>query len=179
MEEVTDESGQKMKLNFGKGGKTNLPLDDEENLTPDKRKTYSEEERKLRRELERVKTQHGRVSSQYVNVLHQLGRAIYRQERYEEVLETAREIVKIHEAIDGPEHINTAKALTNVGSTANRLGKLKECEVAMNRALYIFIKVFGQEAKEVLLHRAQMLTFQIPFAKTSSGLSYDDYQFEL
>ena len=31
----------------------------------------------------------------------------------------------------------------------------------MNRALYIFIQVYGEDSNEVLLHRAKMLTFQV------------------
>jgi hypothetical protein len=142
-------SQQKMKMSFSNQRK-GPPIEDEE-LTPATLKKYKEEERDLRIQLSLAKEQYGRISSKYANLLNQLGRTIYKQERYEEVLETAREIVKIHEELDGPESINTAKALTNVGSTANRLGKLKECEVAMNRALYIFIKEYGIESKEVRL----------------------------
>ena len=123
--------------------------DASEELTAEERIKYQKEEVQLRKELDKVRQKYGRMSEQHVNALHALGRNIYKQQRYEEVYSFAQEIVKIHESIDGPEHLNTAKALTNVGSTANRLGKKKDCEIAMNRALYIFLKLYGENSKEV------------------------------
>jgi hypothetical protein len=107
------------------------------------------DELNLRNEMYEIKKVHGRETPEYVAGLHSLGRNIYKQGRFDEVMELAQEIVSIHEEMDGPEHINTAKALTNVGSTAHKLGMLRTCETAMNRALFIFIKVYGADAKEV------------------------------
>jgi hypothetical protein len=115
----------------------------------DDRRLLEREEVNLRNEMYKIKELHGRASPEYVARLHGLGRNIYKQGRYDEVFDLAEEIVSIHEEMDGPEHINTAKALTNVGSTANKLGMRRTCETAMNRALFIFIKEFGEDAKEV------------------------------
>lgn len=52
-------------------------------------------------------------------------------------------------------------ALGNVGSVSFRLGRFQDCRVAMNRALHIMIMEYGDDSKEVLLHRAKMLTFQV------------------
>jgi hypothetical protein len=118
-------------------------------LDPNELAQMRKDETMLRWKAEMAKDEHGRMSAEYATALHRLGGNIYKQGRYDEVLATAKEIVKIHETVDGPEHINTAKALTNIGSVANRLGNLKECELAMNRALYILIKTYGKESKEV------------------------------
>ena len=41
------------------------------------------------------------------------------------------------------------------------MGNKNACRVSMNRALHIFIEVYGEDSNEVLLHRAKMLTFQV------------------
>ena len=41
------------------------------------------------------------------------------------------------------------------------MGNKNACRVSMNRALHIFIAVYGEDSNEVLLHRAKMLTFQV------------------
>ena len=66
---------------------------------------------------------------------------MYKQKRYEDVFDISKEIVRIHEVIDGVEAAKTAMALGNVGAVAHRLGKKSECALAMNRALYIMIRV--------------------------------------
>jgi hypothetical protein len=122
---------------------------DSDQLSESDRVRYQREEMQFRRNLESIRTQYGKMSSEYANGLHALGRVVYLQQKYKDVLTIAKEIVRIHERIDGPEHINTAKSLTNVGSTANRLKDMQECERAMNRALYIFLKHYGEDSKEV------------------------------
>lgn len=130
--------------------KLNRNVDSDELSEADRRK-YQREESQLRRNLESIRIEHGKMSTEYANGLHALGRVVYLQKKYKEVLAVAKEIVRIHEKLDGPEHINTAKALTNVGSTANRLKDMQECERAMNRALYIFLKHYGEDSKEVIV----------------------------
>jgi Skp family chaperone for outer membrane proteins len=126
---------------------------EDDELSEADRKKFQREEFEYRRKLEIVREENGKMSSEYVDTLHRLGRAVYKQRKFNDVFAIAKEIVKIHEKIDGPEHINTAKALTNVGSTANRLKNMKECDLAMNRALYIFIKNYGDNSKEVFPQR--------------------------
>lgn len=120
-----------------------------EDLSEQEKLKFQQEEWRLRRELDKIRQTFGRMSQEHVNALHALGRNVYKQQRFEEVYNLANEIVAIHESLDGPEHVNTAKALTNIGSTAHKLGKSKECELAMNRALYIFIQTFGEDSNEV------------------------------
>ena len=91
----------------------------------------------------------GKYSEERAKALHALGGNVYKQGRYEELLELSKEIVSIHEKLDGPESEKTAKALGNLGSVAYRVGNKKECAYAMDRALYIYLELFGEDSKEV------------------------------
>jgi predicted HTH domain antitoxin len=137
------------------------------------------EEKELKKNLFRAILDNGEDSLEKAAALHGLGRNMYQQKKYDELVDAAQEIVRIHEEVDGKESLKTAQALGNVGSVSNRLGRTKECGIAMNRALYIMIKEYGEESKEVLLHRAKMLTFQISEGRDGPGLSYEDYKSEL
>lgn len=149
----------------------------DETPSEEEMREFRKEELRTRLTEDDIIAQYGKVSLQYAQYLHRLGRSIYKQERYEDVFDISKEIVSIHEKIDGPEHENTARALGNLGSAAYRLEKWTICHDAMNRALYVWIAKYGEESKEVLLHRGKMLTFHVPFAKTTMGISYEDYMF--
>ncbi|KAJ1385098.1 hypothetical protein B484DRAFT_410603 [Ochromonadaceae sp. CCMP2298] len=45
----------------------------------------------------------------------------------------------------------------------------------MLRMLYILVKDYGVDSKEVLLHRSRMLTLMIRHAEMSMGMSYEKY----
>eukprot|EP01038_Epipyxis_sp_PR26KG_P007874 gene7874-10689_t len=150
-----------------------------EPISAAKLKEFKEEESFLQKRLMKSVLDHGEDSREKATALHALGGNLYKQGRYEEVLSFAKEIVRIHEMLDGVEHVNTAHALGNLGSVAFRIGNEEECELAMNRALFIMIKVYGAESKEVLMQRGKMLTFRIKHAETTSGLSHEDYLYEL
>jgi hypothetical protein len=142
-------------------------------------KALESEEIELKKNLYRAILNHGENSPEKAAALHVLGRNMYQQKKYDELVDASQEIVRIHEEVDGKESLKTAQALGNVGSVSNRLGRTKECSIAMNRALYIMIKEYGDDSKEVLLHRAKMLTFQISEGREGFGLSYEAYKSEL
>ena len=71
--------------------------------------------------------------------------------------------------------IKRISALGNVGSVSFRLGRVEDCRVAMNRALHIMIMEYGDDSKEVLLHRAKMLTFQVTFCHSLVPLPLMEY----
>jgi hypothetical protein len=131
----------------------------------------------LRKNVYRAILNHGEFSKEKANALHILGRNVYQQGKFEEVVTIATDILKIHETLDGPEALITAEALGNVASVSFRLGRKKPCELAMDRALHIMIQQYGAQSKEVLLHRGKMLTFQIANADNQerTGMSYDAY----
>lgn len=152
-----------------KNAKLNEELSSEEKLQ------LRKEELRIRLTEDDIVEKFGKVSLQYADYLHKLGRSLHKQQDFEQSYLISKQIVEIHEKLDGPESENTARALGNLGSASFRLKRTRECEVAMNRALYVWLQRYGENSKEVLLHRGKMLSFQVPFAKTSMGLSYDDY----
>jgi tetratricopeptide (TPR) repeat protein len=144
-----------------------------------KLKELRREEMKLRLKVQETLDEFGRMSPEYAKALHSYGGNLHKQKRYDDLFVLAKEIVQIHETIDGPEHYNTGRALDNLGSAAFRVKDYQACEHAMKRAMYIFIQKFGPKSKEVLLLRGRMLTFKVKDAETTGGLSYDDYRDEL
>lgn len=146
-------------------------------LTSEEKLKLRKDELRIRLTEEDIVAKFGKVSLEYADYLHKLGGNLHKQQDFEQSYVISKQIVEIHEKLDGPESENTARALGNLGSASFRLNRARECEVAMNRALYIWLERYGENSKEVLLHRGKMLTFQVPFAKTSMGLSYDDYVF--
>ena len=101
---------------------------------------------------------------------------MYKQKKFDELVTIAKDIVKIHEDLDGVDSLESAHALTNLGSVSNRLQLKDLCDIAERRALYIFENLYGKESKEVLRQRGRMLTFQLNDAQTVAGLTYRKYQ---
>ncbi len=90
---------------------------DEKELSPKELAKLKSDEKKLRKEVENIISEFGQYSEQRATALHKLGGNMYKQGKFSEVLELAKEIVKIHEKKDGVEHPNTAKALGNLGES--------------------------------------------------------------
>lgn len=151
----------------------------EHELTPIELEKINIEELSIRKKIEMLPISKKDISLDRANLLHKLGGILYKKKDYQAALLISQEILLVHEKLDGVNHINTAKALTNVGSVAHRLKKLEYCELVERRALNIFIKHYGSEAKEVLLQKGRMLSFGIPETRTSKGLSYEEFVDEL
>jgi len=126
----------------------NTPQDDEE-LSPQRIKELEVEEKRLKVSAALVAEEHSHKSRQYATALHRLGKNLHTQKKFDELATIAKKIVGIHEALDGPEHLQTAQALGNYGATAFHIGLMEEVEFAMKRALYIFIQHYGDTSKEV------------------------------
>ena len=62
----------------------------------------------LRKDLIRAMSEHSDKSAETASALHLLGRNMFEQGKYEEVIEISAQIVRIHEEIEGPESLNTA-----------------------------------------------------------------------
>lgn len=123
---------------------------EDEKLSEREEMELKKDELRARLKLEDVKDTFGKVSHEYATALHKLGGVLHKLHNFEEGFKIAQEIVRIHEKIDGVEHIKTAQALSNVGAVAYRLDNRQECDWAMNRALYIYIKKYGDDSKEVI-----------------------------
>lgn len=102
------------------------------------------EEAKLRKKLNGLSQLTERAT-----ILHKLGGIMFKQQNFQEALAISQEIVSIYVKLDGVDHINTAKALTNVGAVANRMKMKYYCELVERRALDIMMKTFGPNSKEV------------------------------
>ena len=118
-------------------------------MSPQELRKLKRKEPELVKKVDIAKSLYGEKSKERAAALSELGRNIYKQGRYEEVLSLSKEIVRIHEVIDGPEAEMTAKALQNVGSVAYHLQLMDECANSMNRALYIINQKYGRNSKEV------------------------------
>lgn len=171
-----DEMQRKVDELNAKAKAGNLKLD--EDVSPSERARLMIEEKELEKKVSAAAKAYGDVSREKANALHRLGGNIFRQQKFERIIEIAKEIVLINEQIDGQDHINTGKALENLGAVLFRLGnsRIDECHNVMMRAINIFIKEYGPESKEVLLLRGKMMTFRVPDAQTTTGISYDVYK---
>lgn len=146
-----------------------------EGMSSKELKELKDLEIELRKDVMRAELTYGEFSKERATALHKLGGNMFRQERFEEIYEIANQIVRIHEAVDGYEAEITGKAWGNIGTVAHRLGYGKECNLAMLRALYIMLLHKDPESRDVLMHRGKMLSFQVPDAESTTGLSHNAY----
>ena len=131
----------------------------------------------FQKKAELAKEGFGENSEEYATMIHSLGRNVYKLERYDEALKYAQEIVRIYEVLHGVESTEMANALGNVGSVSYRIKDMETCEKAMLRTLAILLREakYDEGSKEVLVHRAKMLTFGIENAQTSMGITHEEY----
>lgn len=127
----------------------NRILADEDEISPSQKKKLESEELNLKRDVMRSELNYGVDSIEKATSLHKLGRNMYQQGKYHDLKELSKEIVRIHEVVDGTDHVNVANALGNVGSLSFRIGDTRECEVSMQRALYILIEEHGKKINHI------------------------------
>lgn len=147
----------------------------DEDLSQEELAKLKEAEVVLKKKLKKAAASFGEMSHEKAKALHALGGNWFKQGRFNDLLQISKEIVEIHETLDGPEAEITGRALGNVGATAFRLKRHRDCELSMKRALYIILKIYGEDSKEALLHRGRMLTFSVPDAERTVGWSYNEY----
>lgn len=85
-------------------------------------------------------------------VLQDLGRVLYKLEKYEDALEISQEVAKINADEFGSVDRRTIAAVTNVASTMFRLGRKEECRVIMKEMFPLQLERFGLGSKEVSFH---------------------------
>jgi hypothetical protein len=177
--EIVYSNQEELEKKLKKLNNEKLSNPDFDEISPKEMQKLKDAEVGLKKNVLRALRDFGKHSKERATALHALGGNIYKQGRYEELMTLSKEIVAIHESLDGPEHENTGKALGNLGSVACRLFKMRECGLAMNRQLYILLSIYGDNSKEVLLQRGRMLSFKVPDGETSVGISYADYLEEI
>ena len=149
----------------------------EEKKKADERKKLEKELVSFEKKAELAKDGFGDASEEYAKMIHSLGRVVYKLERYDDAKRYALEIVRIYETLHGIDHIEMAKALGNVGSVSYRLKDMKTCAKVMSRALDIVLRKFDydENSKEVLMHRAKMISFGLDKEASSMGISHEEY----
>jgi len=141
------------------------------------------EERELRKDVMRAALNHGDASREKTKALHALGRNLFKQQRYDLIYDLAFDILAIHEEMDGVESLETAKALTNVGSVAWKLKRGEVARVATLRMLDIYEHHdWGDREdyeKHVMLAKARLMSYQHPNGDTVDGISHAEYRMRL
>jgi tetratricopeptide (TPR) repeat protein len=152
--------------------------DSQENLLTE----LQEEEMELFSNLEYMTEKFGLNSLERLESLDALGKFLYHQQRLEEIPKYGKEIVQIATHVHGRDHLQTAVALGNLASVYFKIGRLWECEAAMNRSLRILIDSYGANSPQVVRHRATMMKFGLHNGRTSNenqGISYEEYEEEI
>ena len=122
----------------------------------------NDEEQKLRLILDKETIEHGEISKQRAIALSNLGGYLYKKEQYITLEDISNEIVNIYESIEGRHSEKTAQVLINSALASNKNGNIDKSIAQFKRALGILVSSKGQDAKETLMLRAQMLQYHVP-----------------
>lgn len=122
----------------------------------------NDEEQKLRIILDKETIEHGEISKQRAIALSNLGGYLYKKEQYITLEDISNEIVNIYESIEGRHSEKTAQVLINSALASNKNGNVDKSIAQFKRALGILVSTKGQDAKETLMLRAQMLQYNVP-----------------
>jgi hypothetical protein len=122
----------------------------------------NDEEQKLRIILDKETIEHGEISKQRAIALSNLGGYLYKKEQYITLEDISNEIVNIYESIEGRHSEKTAQVLINSALASNKNGNIDKSIAQFKRALGILVSSKGEDAKETLMLRAQMLQYNVP-----------------
>ena len=122
----------------------------------------NDEEQKLRLILDKETIEHGEISKQRAIALSNLGGYLYKKEKYDTLENISNEIVNIYESIEGRHSEKTAQVLINSALASNKNGNIDKSIAQFKRALGILVSNKGQDAKETLMLRAQMMQYNVP-----------------
>ena len=78
-------------------------------LDPKELNTLREDEKVLRKNVLRASLNNGDTSREKAKALHEMGRNVYKQRRYQDIYDISMEILRIHMALDGHESLATAQ----------------------------------------------------------------------
>lgn len=137
------------------------------------------EQAEAMKNLYRAKANHGEDTRPVADALHRLGKVLYEQVKFEEAFEVAKEVLRIHTKLYGPDDEETMKALGNFGSVACRMNRQTVCDLVMYRMMDIAIKLYGKESKQALLQRGRLLTFKVPHGDKHEGIDQEMFEDEI
>ena len=159
--------------------RTNKEKGKEDKKQADEVKKLEADAKSFAKKAELAKEGFGEFSEERAKMIHSLGRTVYKLGKFAEALAHSKQIVHIYEQMYGVNALETSAALGNVASVSYKLKDMVTCELTMLRALYIILNEFknkgGEGSKEVLMHRAKMMTFGLKTGETSKGISYEEY----
>lgn len=129
-------------------------------LTLEERIDLEKREPGLRNAVIQAVEEHGDSSREKANALQKLGAVLYKLEKYAGLRSAAKEIARIQEKLHGPDSLQLALALRNVGSVCFRLKLHDESLRYMMRSLNIWLQHYDEDSKEVTYHKSIMMTFE-------------------
>lgn len=91
--------------------------------------------------------------------LHDLGRVLYKLDRFEDALGISRDIAQIYSDEYGEIDRRTISAVINVASTLNRLERYEECHAIMKNIFPAQLDRYGLGSKEVSFHIGLLIPF--------------------
>jgi CHAT domain-containing protein/Tfp pilus assembly protein PilF len=111
---------------------------------------YAEAQEEGRALLARAEATQGADSPEVAAVLDKLVEALWRADRLgEETFALARRAVSIREAALGPDHLDTATSLNNLGSVYLMAGRYDQATLAYGRAYGIRLEALGRDHHDV------------------------------
>ena len=135
------------------------------------------EERKLRKNVMKASLHFGDFSKEKATAMHALGRNLFKQGHYSHIYTLAWDILAIHEKLDGPDSMEYHRAITNVASTAWKIGEREPARILSRRQLGILQERGEDEGgKEIMMIRARLLSYQDPNGKEVAGLSHEEFK---
>ena len=138
------------------------------------------EEKKLRKAVMREAMNYGDISSEKAAAMHLLGRNLFKQQRYSLIYALSWDILHIHEKLDGVTSRKYAQAITNVASTAWKLGEKDAARILSRRQLGVWQEMGEDEwEKDIMTTRARLLSYQDPTGKEVPGSSHEEYKREI
>ena len=146
-------------------------------LTDFERQELENEEKQLRKNVLRASLHYGDISKEKAKAMHALGKNLFRQAKYSYIYTISWDILALHEKLDGPDSMEFHQAITNVASTAWKLGEREPARILSRRQLGILQEQGKDEAgKEIMMIRARLLSYQDPLGKEVPGTSHKEFK---
>jgi len=135
---------------------------------------------KLRKAVMREAMNHGDISHQKAKAMHLLGRNLFKQQKYSLIYALSWDILHIHEKLDGVNSRAYAQAITNVASTAWKLGERDAARILSRRQLGIWQENDEDEwEKNIMTTRARLLSYQDRNGKDVPGMTDEVFREEI
>lgn len=133
-------------------------------MTDEQRTDILWEEKKQRKRVQNLVSQvdaGAKTQLSKIPALHDLGRVLYKLDKFDDALEISREVAEIYAREYGRADRRTISAFINVASTLNRLGSTEECHTIMKGMFPAQLDRFGIGSKEVAFHIGIIIEYKV------------------